>query len=271
MKTKFIKYQILGCLILFVSCSHHVRLKLKSNYPPVNSDSTVVIYSKKSNDVPSQFEKLGELKVTCEKSYFVNCDSTSILSTAKNEARKAGGNAMFISLRKKHLLSFKLILDADILRISDFSSNTIEYIKPPRQSRFDSHKKGTFDLRLSLPYINFFTIKFKGEKTVNTSGFLGALIGFDYYHKDNQYLSLFVGGGMNFIVPMPAPVDYFSGEYDFVYTAYLGLTKNHVIFKKLVCGYGLSLTRNIWLQRHYYDEYDDITDILPDKDFMTHH
>ncbi|MDR2653029.1 MAG: hypothetical protein LBC68_12090, partial [Prevotellaceae bacterium] len=190
----------ISCLIIFiVSCAPHVKVKLTNSYPQEETDTTVTIYSKKVNQIPSQAEKLGTVKITCYEMFTKDCDDNSVITLAKNETLKAGGNAIVVTKhKKKSSWNNEMKFHADILKVHDFSSPNITYKKI---NAFDFHGKGTFDLRISFPYINFFTLKFKGENKVNTEGFMGALIGFDYYHKNNQYASLFVGGGMNFLVP----------------------------------------------------------------------
>ena len=115
-------------------------------------------------------------------------------------------------------------------------------------------EKGKLYMHASIPYINVFYLHPAGEPAKADGGFMGLAIGLDYYYDSAHFVSLLGVGIMDFALPFPAPIDYFDGEYEFVRSAWLGLTHNHHIYK-LKLGYGLSYAENIWTyQQHTYDD-----------------
>ncbi|MDR3227717.1 MAG: hypothetical protein LBT56_08625 [Prevotellaceae bacterium] len=270
MKNDNYKFVIAIILVIYTavtitSCgSPRVNVKIIKHEPPIATDSTVIIY-RRARYIPNEAEQLGIIKINCTELFSKNCDSASVFSIAKTEAQKAGGNALLITKYKKlSFLNSNLKLNADIIKVSDFESPLNNSYRDKRYVLHDIHEKGTLNLRFSLPYINIFNFKFDKDR-VHDAGFIGALFGIDYYHKNNQYISLFAGAGINFLAPAPAPVDYGDGEYDFLYSGYFGLTNNYH-YENFIFGYGLSYSRNIWHHRNYGDYYD-VEDIMPNKDY----
>jgi len=242
---------IIFFVFAFSSCSPKVTTTIKRSYSSLSEDSVVAHY-KKPTSIPIDYEVLGKTTISCNKSLHKNCDSTSIYLLAETEVRKAGGNTLLTNkFQQPSWLNTGFELKADILKVFDFSSPLDSlYINPLK-----TPKKGTIDLRVSLPYINQFTLKPTGENTRHPAGFLGALFGVDYYHTDNQYLSLFLGVGMDYFIFVPVGVDIESGEWEFTNSVYLGLTNNHQ-FPRFALGYGLSFSIDDWSYRYYgEDEY----------------
>ena len=138
--------------------------------------------------------------------------------------------------------------------------------------KHEIYGKGTWDLRLSLPYINHFISKPNGEGRISSAGFLGAAIGFDYYHQSAQYLSMIVGTVMNYEIPVPMGVDYEYGEVitesKFCDSKVIGLTNNHR-YKFFSLGYGLSYSHNNCGRRYNggYTPEGIRDDIPPNKDY----
>jgi hypothetical protein len=114
----------------------------------------------------------------------------------------------------------------------------------------DLYKKGVLLLHLSLPYVNFFVLEPENENTKLNAGFLGAMVGFDYYHTQNQFLNVGLSGITDFEAPAPAPIMITSGIYEFMSSGSVTLSNNHRT-SKFTYGYGLSFSRNTWvLQNH---------------------
>lgn len=111
-------------------------------------------------------------------------------------------------------------------------------------------RQGSLQLHCSLPYINNFLLNpIDEDKSKYNTGFMGVLIGFDYYYKTNRYLNLSTSGVMDFFIPFPAAVD-FSGEMDFMSSWYFCLSNNYRI-KRFSVGYGISYSKNTWDHRYY--------------------
>ena len=256
---------LFGIALAFSACVPRVERSITKRYQPVNG-VPITVYDKPT-DVPVDYEVLGKLEANCIKE-ITNCDSTSLLNILKAETHKIGGNALLIDSYKKPSWKTNSLyaLKAKPLMVFDFSSPrdslyTKRHIKLPRR-----YAKGSFDLRLSLPYVNQFTINTENDGVRSSFGFLGTLIGFDYYHSDGQYLSLIAGAGMDFLAPFPAPVTYDSGAFNFTESLYFGLTNNHHL-NRFTCGYGLSFSRDFWSRQYYGDqEYVDehYDGVLPD-------
>lgn len=111
------------------------------------------------------------------------------------------------------------------------------------ESRFAPTLKGTINWNIALPHINTFKIKTTGADT-SFGGFFGIESGLDYYYKDNHFLSFNAGAATTFLVPVPAPVDYF-GEYQSASGLYLNLRNNYDI-GRFTLGYGLSYSKLFW-------------------------
>lgn len=113
--------------------------------------------------------------------------------------------------------------------------------------------KGQLNFTWSLPWVNsFFLQPYQESSKVNT-GFWGISAGFEYYYKDNKYLSLNGSAVMDFFIPFPAAVD-FSGEVENMYSVYTSLTDNYR-FRRFTLGYGLNFSKNTW-EIVYHDRFD---------------
>jgi hypothetical protein len=110
--------------------------------------------------------------------------------------------------------------------------------------RYRKPQKGELHLHLSLPWVNSFRLKPINETTKWSFGFWGASVGADYHHSKYQFLNVSASGVTDFLVPVPAPVDY-SGEYEITSSTYMSASNNHRI-GAFSAGYGLSFSRNTW-------------------------
>ena len=247
-------------LLLLYSCSPVMRVGIESHkeYPPLEPDAQVAIY-KKPQQIPIEYEKIGKVGVICsyefaQKDDTTKCDSISVFYTAKSKAKEIGGNALLITQYKKPtIVKDYYQLNADVLKVFDFSAPPDLLYTKRKLKKSEIYGKGTWDLRLSMPYINHFSLKPDGEKSVSSAGFLGAAVGFDYYHQNAQYLSLITGGVMDYIIPVPMGMDYYYGEEivenEFCYSTFIGLTNNHR-YRVFSFGYGLSYSHNSWLRTY---------------------
>ena len=253
------KNLVLVCFVVFLfsSCMPVMRVGLidkKKGYLPLEEDAHVAIYNK-PQQIPIEYEKLGKIGLVCsyefaKKDDTTKCNSTSVFQAAKSKAREIGGNAILITgYKEPSILKSYYLLNADVLKVFDFSSPP-DYLYTKREPhKSEIYGKGTWDLRLTIPYINHFILKPNGEKDISSTGFLGTAIGFDYYHQNSQYLSLLAGGVLDFFLPFPVHIDYNYGdeivEKEFCSSAFISLTNNHR-FRFLSIGYGLSYSHNSW-------------------------
>lgn len=70
-------------------------------------------------------------------------------------------------------------------------------------------EKGLLTFKISIPEGNHFYIN-KGKRYGNSFGFLGIAGGVEYYLSDKYSLSADIGALTDFMIPIPAPVDYFG-------------------------------------------------------------
>jgi len=270
------KYVLISFFVLvFSSCIPIIRVNMQKQkeYPPLESDAQFAVY-KKPQQIPINYETLGKIEVVCttelaKKSDTTKCDSTSIFRKAESKAKEIGGNALLITKHKKPTTwNSYYFLNAKVLRVFDFSAPLDSlYLR-----KYEIYGKGTWDLRLSMPYINHFILQPNGERSISSTGFLGAAIGFDYYHQNTQYLSMIASGVMDYFIPIPVGVDYGYGEEivenESCNSVFIGLTNNHR-YRFFSLGYGLSYSVNTW-RRTYNGGYTPEgirNDIPPNKEY----
>jgi len=70
-------------------------------------------------------------------------------------------------------------------------------------------EKGLLAFKISIPEGNHFYIN-KGKRYGNSFGFLGISGGVEYYLSDKYSISSDIGALTDFMIPFPAPVDYFG-------------------------------------------------------------
>lgn len=244
-------------VFLFSSCFPAMRIGMKKQkeYPPLESDTQFAVYEK-PQQIPIDYEILGKIDIICndelaKKSDTTKCDSISVFREAESKAKEIGGNALLITKHKKPTwLNSNYFLNVKVLKVFDFSSPP-DYLYTKRiPNKSEIYGKGTWDLRLTIPYINHFRLKPDGEKYISKGGFLGAAIGFDYYHRNNQYLSVLTAGVLDFFLPFPVHIDYDYGEEivekEFCSSTFISFTNNHRS-KFFSIGYGLSYSHNSWI------------------------
>ena len=87
-------------LVLFVlaSCSPKVMTNLNKKYEPLDYEQDVVVIGL-TEGIPNDSEELGQVKIG-DSGFTTNCDYEVVVGKAKDEARKAGGNAIKITEHK---------------------------------------------------------------------------------------------------------------------------------------------------------------------------
>ena len=168
------KNLVLMCFVVFLfsSCFPAIRVSMKKQkeYPPLESDAQFAVYEK-PQQIPIDYEILGKMEIICNdelsrKSDTTKCDSISVFRAAESKAKEIGGNALLITKHKKPtFFNSNYFLNAKILKVSDFSypPDLLYTKREPHKSEI--YGKGTWDLRLTIPYINHFRLKPDGEKT----------------------------------------------------------------------------------------------------------
>jgi hypothetical protein len=116
------------------------------------------------------------------------------------------------------------------------------------QSDKESIQKGSLLLDINFPYINSFLLQPESDVILKKTGFLGFGLGVDYYITNKLHFNLSAKGAIDFLAPVPAPVRYDSGSFNFLSTNYLQLTINHD-FERVHIGGGVIYGQNIWRYR----------------------
>lgn len=96
------KPSLITCLLSFIllsSCAPKITSNLSKKYPSLDNDAPITVYSN-LHQAPFGSETLGTVKVS-DSGISTHCDSLTVINRIKEEARKAGGNAVQILEHKK--------------------------------------------------------------------------------------------------------------------------------------------------------------------------
>ena len=117
------------------------------------------------------------------------------------------------------------------------------------------HKKGDFNILLSIPYVNLFHLSPKNETLQNSAGFWGIGLGTEYFYKKNKSIQLRGDAITDFFLPVlggAVDFDEFSHR-ESGYAFNINLTNNFYI-KRFQLGYGLNFAKNTWVYHGYYNK-----------------
>lgn len=110
--------------------------------------------------------------------------------------------------------------------------------------RFDQQsRKNKLYLHLSLPHVNAFYFKPKGQRNQFSVGCFGLAIGLDYYYREKQFLSVTTDLAANLPTPVPLPISDLNG--DDMHTFFASVSNNHAV-RQFTFGYGLTVAQNSW-------------------------
>ena len=123
---------------LFSSCAMHVNRMITKSYAPHESDSPVEIFFSR-DEIPEQTETLGVIVVR-DGGMTIRCDFATVINIVKDETRKVGGNAAFISEHIPpsiwrstcHQMTAVLLKTGDFIQRNDTVENvsTAEIVAP---------------------------------------------------------------------------------------------------------------------------------------------
>lgn len=120
-------------------------------------------------------------------------------------------------------------------------------------------EKGLLSFKISVPEGNYLYLN-KGKGYGNALGFLGISGGVEYYITDRHSLNVDVGTLTDFMLPVPAPVDY-MGSYDRSFATY-GDFQLGSDFRRLHYDYGLQFTRTEYYERETVELFPNYIDTL---------
>ena len=125
------------CLSIFLAtvvsaCSPRVSTSIVKKYPPQEPDAPVVVFTN-VEEAPSQWEPLGTVVVD-DTGFSTRCDSVTVFSLAKDETRKAGGNAFLVTrhLRPSIWGSSCHRIAGTMMLVSDFSQANLQQNLHPK-------------------------------------------------------------------------------------------------------------------------------------------
>lgn len=109
---------LLAVTAIFYSCAPRVTTNLISRHSSLPKSSTITVFNV-NDKVPGEPQKLGSISIG-DTGFTTNCNYDKVISLAKEEARKAGGNAIKITEHKEPNFwgSSCHRIKADILRLA---------------------------------------------------------------------------------------------------------------------------------------------------------
>ena len=243
----FVALSTFSCAVMYAPM--RINTTRTTQHPPIDADAPFAIYTN-PRQIPIDSERIGRLEAVCTNSFirYPKCDSISMFNLAENRAREIGGNALLITRYREPTRSRPQQLNARVIRVNDFSS--------PPDIWYGTYGKGTWNLRLSVPYVNNFRLKPESDRLSLNTGFWGISLGFDYFHRDNQFLSFIASGVIDYFLPVLMGVTECWQGVEKIYeresnsSRFIALTNNHRI-GHFSLGYGLSFSRNFWWLSHF--------------------
>ncbi|MDR0661599.1 MAG: hypothetical protein LBG19_12620 [Prevotellaceae bacterium] len=83
---------LFAAIAFFYSCSPKITTSISSSYDPLKENEQIAVFGL-DNDIPATAEKLGSVRIG-DTGFSTNCDYDKVIVLAKQEVRKAGGNAL---------------------------------------------------------------------------------------------------------------------------------------------------------------------------------
>ena len=128
-----------------------------------------------------------------------------------------------------------------------------------RYYKWLASEKNLLTFKISVPEGNYLYLN-KGKGYGNAFGFLGISGGIEYYITDKHCVNFDIGTLTDFMLPIPAPVDY-MGSYDRSFATYGDLQIGRD-FHRLHYDYGLQFTRTEYYERETVELFPDYIDTL---------
>jgi hypothetical protein len=135
------------------------------------------------------------------------------------------------------------LVDKDNLKRYAYPRNNYLTLKDTtvKMHRFAPMKKGTINLSFSLPFITGYYINDSSGK-YSTTGVFGIEGGIEYFHTQNQYLSLHAGAGTTVFGER-----FGSGIFESGHNFFASLRNNNIV-GRFDLGYGISVSKLRWQQ-----------------------
>ena len=125
-------------------------------------------------------------------------------------------------------------------------------------------QQGQINLLYSYPLVNNFHFKPQSEPSKTLTGCLGIGLGVESFYTNTKSLQVKADAVIDFLLPFPAPVDYWS-DRESVDSWYISITDNWKV-RRFTFGYGGNYAENTW-RFIPYPEYDDLGNLIPKREF----
>jgi len=120
-------------------------------------------------------------------------------------------------------------------------------------------QKNLLNIKISIPEGNYLYLN-KEHGYGNVFGFLGISAGFEYYFSDKYCLNVDFGWLTDFLIPIPAPVDYMD-EYSRSFATY-GDVQIGSDYRRLHYDVGIQFSRTSYYVRETVELFPNYIDIL---------
>lgn len=113
----------LSFIVLLISCSPKITTRLASEYQPMAPEEEIVVVER-GDSAPEDAVYIGKIKIG-DTGFTLSKNGTwdAVVSLAKEEARRAGGNVVWITSHKTPDFTCSIHrIEADILRVEDLST-----------------------------------------------------------------------------------------------------------------------------------------------------
>ncbi|MFZ4457061.1 MAG: hypothetical protein ACOYOT_12670 [Bacteroidales bacterium] len=131
------------------------------------------------------------------------------------------------------------------------------------------HQKHELNVKVSFPEGNAFYLS-KSDGYGNRFGFLGISAGLEYYFSEKYNVSLTVGGMLDFMVPIPVPIELWDGDYESVVAEYGALQVGRD-YRRFHLEAGLQLHSTLYRKWHGIDRSpSDTSSLYLNRDTLIH-
>lgn len=140
----------IGC-----ACSPRINTNIVKKYPPQTLSTPVTVYTREQ-DVPANSELIGTIGIY-DAGASLNCDSVTVISIAKNETQKAGGNGLLITrhLKPSFWASSCHQIWGNMLLVSDFPRTADTAVRSTPETITFVHTQGSIQQQKQIPKMAF--------------------------------------------------------------------------------------------------------------------
>ena len=143
----------------------------------------------------------------------------------------------------------------NFISLADSTTN----VEPENMHKWIPSVKNQVNIKISVPEGNHFYIN-KQSCYGSSFGFLGFSSGIEYYYSDRNSINIDFGVMTDFIIPVPAPVDY-EGCYNRSFAKYLDIQIGRDI-NSFQFDFGIQGNRTKYQERETVEVYPDYIDTL---------